>query len=438
MMRNFISHHRESLSGLINLGGSRLILTGLSFVSSILIARNLGAEQLGVFALMTGAFAYVSIFSEFGLRSTVTAEASRRDSTGAVFGIYLRLRLMICVATYIAVMAVTWLLYKPFVQPTALIMLSIFFFALQIDWILLINRQYHAAGWIALTRWVAYLGMIAIVTHFWQLDLKLLAQIFLYSWVIAAFFSWVAVFRSGGSLRPREGETAPEARPLIKSGAAVLGATLISQALQNADLLWVGKAFGASDAGHYYLASSIVGAGLIFANAIGQMATAQYALLRNDPTAIATKLKTDLRLMLLTSITISIAFYIAAPATQFLFGQQYEAVAELIRHFIPYAILYHAWSLYFCILIALGLEKNLLISNIITIALMPPLLLFATSTENLQHIAFAKAGLLAGGILLMHWKVSKYIQKKSLNFFIPTTITAVFSAAIIVAIDNLK
>ncbi len=411
-MRSLITRHRDALSGLISLGGSRLLLTGMSLLSSILIARGLGAEQLGMFALITAAFAYVSIFSEFGLRSTITAEASRRNDTGAVFAPYIRLRLLIATLAYTATLAVTGLFYPAYFKPTALIMLSIFFFALQIDWILLANRQYQTAGWISMTRWMAYLALIAMAMQFWHIDINVIAYIFLCSWMVGALSSWLAVIRNGGSLKPRPGTIAPDEKQLLKSGAPVLGATLISQALQNSDLLWAGKTFGASDAGHYYLASSVIGAGLIFANAIGQMATVQYAPLRNDPEKIIAKLKSDIWLMLSISLIVSIVIYAASPLARLLFGDEYFDVVTLIRRFIPYLILYHIWSLYFFIFIAIGLEKPLLKVNLATASLIPPLLILTTTLAGLNELAIAKGGILFGGILFMQWQLSTTFHLK--------------------------
>lgn len=429
-MRNLITQYRETILGLISFGGSRLLLTGMSFISSMLIARALGAEQLGEFSLITGVFAYVSIFADFGLRSTITAEASRRGNADSVIPIYIKLRLVIATFLYAATLTAVWLFYRQHIQSTALIMLSIFFSALQFDWILIVNRQYQTAGWIAITRGAAYLLLIVASMHFWHLTLDVLALIFLFSWIIAALCSWIAAIRWSRSQLSRNDEPVPDSAQLLKKGGPVLGATLVSQALQNADLLWVGHIFGTSDAGQYYLASSVIGAGLVFANATGQLANSQYATIKDAPISVGEKLKSDIRLLLIITSVVSVVLYVTAPhLVPTIFGNAFSTAGRLILSFLPYLILYHLWSLLFMASIALGLEKKLFRAKLATILLLPGTLATVSILQTLSSLAVAKGLILLPAIALIYFnlpKPTRLITTPTTTFFL--AMAGVFTA----------
>ena len=71
-------------------------------------------------------------------------------------------------------------------------------------------------------------------------------------------------------------------------GAMLALVTLTNQAQLSADLLVVGWSLGAPQAGDYYLASQILVAGLLFANAAGQIALARLPGLAARPELLRT------------------------------------------------------------------------------------------------------------------------------------------------------
>lgn len=430
-MKTFHYQHNRQILNLVNLGGSRLAVTVLSLLSSILIARNLGADQLGIFALITGSFAYISIISEFGLRSTITVESSRRHDVGSVFGTYLILRIMMAAVAYVLTMTAVQLLYPAYLEPIAAVMLSIFFLAMQVDWILLVNKNYAAAGWVSLTRWLAYLCLTTIVVHFSKLDINSLAYVFLFSWVILTFFSWLAVVRTSGAPWSRAKMLPPKMPALMKTGGPILGATLASQALQNADLLWIGKTFGPTDAGYYYMANSIITATLFFANAMGQIAMTRYASFNNETTLIATSLKSDIWIMTQISTFISLCLPLIAPVLiPLLFGNEYSIAGTLIISFAPYVILYHLWSLLFSVSIALGMEKVLFKSKILTLCALPVLLAVANFTNTLWSFAVIKGLTLFPAIIFIYRNLERSVQAEIKIALIFPTMIALLSTSL--------
>ena len=436
MISRFITSNRDSLYALANIGTSRLIITAFSFLSSILIARNLGAEQLGIYAIIIGVFAYISIIGDFGLRSVITVEASRLGGAETVFKNYIRLRLLISLSVYVITMVGCCFFYSEYIKPTALIMMGVFFFSLQVDWLLLVYRYYHSAAWVAAVRWVAYLLMVALTLQFTELTLFIMSQIFLYSWIISAFISWCIVFRKGALPQSNDKTSSVGSKKLLILGGPVLGATLVSQAIQNADLLWIGKAFGSKEAGYYYLASSITVAALIFANAIGQIATTQYAGLRGDLKKIRDKLKADIRISIGIGCVAGLALYLSRPLIIIFFGESFVYVGELIIYFIPYVIIYHLWSLYFSILIALGLERNLLYAKIGIVFILPFILLAASSAGDIKAIALSKTIVLSLGVFLMYLKTPKYLKGIFSCFLKPVFIVVFFTALFVFLSDH--
>lgn len=381
----------ETISVLGRLGGARIIFTALSFISSAIIARNLLTEELGIYAIMTGCFAYLSIIGDFGLRSTAIAEASKLDNVGAVLWKQIYLRLIVGTFLYLIFILICYIYYSEYILETAILTSSILVISFQIDWVLIVKKAYTNAAWASISRMVIFLLLIIISAQSLKLELIHISIIFLLSWSGSTLFSWHLVKKRPHSIPIPKNSKEPTYKHLIIQGAPILGATLTSQFIQNGDLLWIGAMLGKNDAAQYHIANSIVSACLIFANAIGQVANSKYAKLRNSRKKLKQALKTDSIVIFVAGIFISIALYLISPLVPIIYSEKYEFSATLVLYFIPYIILYHIWSLFFFILIALGKERELLNAKLFSVISLPFLFWAATLYSSTIMFAICKA-----------------------------------------------
>ena len=83
----------------------------------------------------------------------------------------------------------------------------------------------------------------------------------------------------------------PSPARMLRRGAALAAVAVTNQAQLSADLLVVGWALGAAPAGDYYLASQVLVAGLLFANAAGQIALARLPAVAAQPPLLLAALR---------------------------------------------------------------------------------------------------------------------------------------------------
>lgn len=390
------------LSGMASLGGSRLAIAFVSFAATALIARALGPEDFGVFSLLLGTYAYLAIAGEFGMRSIATSEASHGQSIAAVYPSYLRVRLTISAMALALTLPCVWWVEPNYLLEAALIMASVLIIPWQLDWVLIVKRHYALAAWATAARWLFWLALIGCAMLLNTLNLAILAGLFLLSWVLGNSVSILLVKHKNIRLHDTNTPDPHNFGSLIALGWPVFGMTIITQVLLNADLLWIGHHFGAESAGYYYLATAIVTAGLIFANAMGQIANSEYARLRDNPEAVAHKLVSDLRLVGAIALALALGLYfVAPPLLPLIFGDEYQPAIAVVLALIPYAVTYHLYTLYYFAGIALGWQHRFFKASLITVITLPVLLIWATQEGSLLTFAIAKCLMLVIAIITM-------------------------------------
>ncbi|MFZ1428871.1 MAG: oligosaccharide flippase family protein [Geminicoccaceae bacterium] len=374
--------HRLALLGAAR-GGASL----LGFVGVTLVAHALTPDELGRWSLALAVQGYALHAGEFGLRSVVTTEArSAGKLLPALLRCYLGLRLALSLLALAAVTLATALASPEQVWLIALVTLSILPMALQLDWLALADERPGLAALVLVLRPLMFLGLIGLCLT--ALTPTTLALCYLASWTVTAVVSWAALRRSG---QEHDGRL-PTARGMLRRGAALAFVTLTNQAQLSADLLVIGWSLGAAPAGDYFLASQILVAGLMFANASGQLALARLPELLGKPGRFVDCLATDARRLLWAACGIAAGLALLGPALlPTLFGPEHTEASQALLWLLPWFVLQHPTTLLQAALTAAHLERAVVWANIVMLLALGSGLALAAGGATLGGFAVARS-----------------------------------------------
>ncbi len=390
---------RRDLPGLACLGGARAVAALCGFAAVVLLARGLGPYEFGVWSLLLAVHGYALQFGELGLRSVLTAEAGASPSRArALLPSYLTLRTAASTLAWLAGFVFTALHAPVFLVPVALVFASLLPAAVQFDWIALARERAVLASLLFLVRPAGFLVLLLP----WSLlggDLGQLALLYLLGWILAAAFALPAL-----RLLPRGGAPPPRpVRTLLRRGLPLCITNLTSQAQYTLDLLVAGAVLGAAAVGEFYLAHAIAMAGLVFANAAGQLALARMSPLARRPAAFGLRLRGEIRIVAVTALSLGAAMILLAPwLVPFAFGDAYPRTPLLLVWLLPWFLLQHPTTLLQGTLAAVGRERRVLAGNLAMLAVLVPALAVAAWTADLRAFAAARALAELARLLTLH------------------------------------
>ena len=368
------------------LGTARGIAAGLGLAGVLLVARLLSPAQLGHWSLALAVQGYALHLGEFGLRSVVTTEAAHAGRLWTrLLGRYLALRLAASAAVLAVVVAGCALLRPGELQLVGLVTLSILPIALQLDWLAMVDDRARLAAGLLLVRPLAFLALLGL----WPGAVGPLgiASCFLLGWVMAAVLSWTACRRpqvlAAGSV--------PSPARMLRRGAALAVVTVTNQAQLSADLLVVGLSLGAAPAGDYYLASQVLVAGLLFANAAGQIALARLPALAVQPPLLRAALRGEMLALLRLAGAAAVATALAGAAVMpILFGAEHAGAAVPLLWLLPWFVLQHPSTLLQAALTAVGREADVIRVNLVALLVLFAGLAAAANGTTLEAFALAR------------------------------------------------
>lgn len=360
-------------------------LLGLGAV--LLVARILSPADLGRWSLALAVQGYALHLGEFGLRSVVTTEAANAGSRlPELLARYLRLRLALSLAALALVLAGCALLRPADLPLVGLVAASILPIACQLDWLALVADRTSLAAALLLARPLAFVALVLLLPG--DAGPVAIAAGFLAAWALAAIASLAALDRPTGGDRG----TVPGSRNMLRRGACLAAVTLTNQAQLSADLIAVGLVLGAATAGDYYLAGQILVAGLLAANAAGQLALARLPALAGDAAAFRAALRADLAPMLLFAGLVALALAAAAGSLlPWLFGAEHAGAVPALLWLLPWFVLQHATTLLQAALTAARREDRVLRANGVAIAVLLPALAAAAAGSGLAGFALARS-----------------------------------------------
>jgi O-antigen/teichoic acid export membrane protein len=366
------------------LGLARAAAAGLGLLAVLLIARALSPDQLGHWSLALAVQGYALHLGEFGLRAVATTEAARAGRRLPELLVrYLRLRLSLT-GLVLGLVVTGCALWRPGdLALVAVVTLSILPIALQLDWLALVDGRIWLASGLLLARPLVFLLLLAA----WPggLGPDGVALCFLAAWIAAAALSWVALLRPV----PDAAGTVPTVARMLRRGGSLAGVTVTNQLQLSADLLVAGWALGAAAAGDYWLAGQLLVAGLVFANAAGQMALARLPLL--GPDRLARAVFGDATRAMGVAVLGAVVGGLAAPwLLPVLFGAEHAGAAAMLPWLLPWFVLQHSTTVLQAGLAAGGREGTALRTNLLAVAVLLPALALAALAGSLAAFALAR------------------------------------------------
>lgn len=330
---------RRGLFRLAALGGARAMAAGLGLLAMLQLAPAAGPTVLGRWSMLLAVQGWALHLAECGLRSVVTAEgASTAGGPRRLLPVYLGTRLLLASLVTVLLLAGASMLAPETVPALALVLTSLFAIALQLDWLALVDDRPILAGALLLVRPAAWCLLLAFAGA--PLELDDLAALFALAWGLAALASWPL-------LRPATAPAVGRAPPLsalamLRLGVPLALVTLTNQGLLAADLFLVGLVLGAERAGSYYLATALVVAGLVLANAANQSALARIGALRARPAAARAELGRQLATATGLGLALACLGALVGPLlVPRLFGPAFAETVPIFLALLPWLALQH-------------------------------------------------------------------------------------------------
>lgn len=355
----------DAIERLVTMGGSRAVAAGLGFVATLLIARALDPAMLGLWSMALAVQGLAMHVAEAGLRSVAVTEVARQPAlAAALLRRVVRLRVLISTAVVVVASLLVRLLGLGDWDLTTILLACLLPIALQLDWLPLTLGRNREAALLLLVRTTAFVALLLAVPL--GSDPIRLAWLLLAAWWIAAIASW-SCLRLLTRVKPGDSgarTTGPGSGGLLRQALPIAFGTLASQVLLGLDLLLVGTRLGPEAAGFYFLASTVLVAGLVLANGLGQTALARMGASSEAPKAFVRALRSDLGLVLGVALVAAVTAMSLAPfLLPLAFGAVYAEAARLLPWLLPWFVLTHATIVLQAAMAAGRLGDRLVLAN---------------------------------------------------------------------------
>lgn len=354
---------RRIAGAFVALGAGEIIGRLLAFATTLVIARVLGADGYGVYAMALAVGLYLASASESGLAAVgVRAIAEGTEDVAALASAVSGVRLVIAAALMGTAALVTQLVVP---DPDRSILLLSFLVlipvALDLRWVLIGLELSGPVGWARVVGEATTLvGVVWLVDDIDQLGTAMLCYVA--GVVVSTTLLWLALRRRGTpatiAWRPRL------AVPLLKRGLPVAGQFLLGLMIFNADLLLLRLMRGSESTGLYAAAYAplafAVNVGYAFAYSVLPVLVAERAGER-DASALY-----GAQLVRMLSIAFPLAVGGALVAGEIIalgFGPDYADAAPVLTALMMSVPFAGATALSWTALTVLGRERWLFIST---------------------------------------------------------------------------
>lgn len=427
----FSSPWWQTLSGLINLSSTRFITLVVTLISTTVVARSLGPTEYGLLVWITSIYAYLMIGAEFGSRTIVMSEASALKSCAPLMSSYLRFRILSGIMFFAVGMCILNFYDSSLLGLGFGVFITLMASPFLFDWALMVQGSYFLAGATLTIRACAYLLAVATARILNMLSLSFVAVAFPLSWFVAAFSSYL-FYRKSYSPSHIQIDPVDMTPKFLRSGLYVVGSSFVSQTFQNADLIWIGLFHSASETGTYGLAATLVTAGSLFGNALGQVALSKYGVYKNNQEQLLPQFRKDMWLTLSLASTVSIGCAVCGPIfVPIIFGIRFAESATLLLAFIPYLFLQHGFIVIYSVFLSVNLERQTLSALTFAAIAFPLVFMLVAPSENMALYALAKGGLLEATLILMVLSAPQNIKKPLLLAIAPNLIFGLLSFVLV-------
>ena len=370
-----------------------------NFGIGVMLARLLGPQEFGVFAVAYVALFAMQTFNELGMGMAIVRwERDPSEITPTVTTI----SVLVSVVAYAACFAVAPVYASAMGDPAATSVVRVLAVAILIDGFCntpngLLQRRFQqgrnaiaiqSGGWTGtgITVALAWAGYGAMSLAIGQVAGALICMILLLSF-------------APGSLRM--GFNRSRARELFGFGLPLAGTNVIAFAVTSVDQVVVGHILGATALGFYVLAFNVASWPTnIFSNPVRNVTPALFARLQSDPAALRSSFLTALGL--LSAIALPLCLLIAGcaePLIGMVYGAHWLPAAEPLRWLAILAALRILIELSYDYFVVLGRSRFVLIVQLVWVLVLIPALIMGAHAYGIAGVAAAEAAVAAFAVL---------------------------------------
>ena len=355
----------------------------------IVLARILGPQEFGTFAVATVALLAVLSFNELGVSLAIVRwPGDPREIAPTVTTISVLSSSVMCLACYFGAPAFSAAMGAPAATPVVrLLGLSVVVSGLAAAPVAMLQRTFRQdrkmiADQVA--SWTSALTSIALALNGFGAMSLAIGQ-------LAGSVVGAALFIAFAPRSLRFGFDPARARALLRFGLPLAGSSVVVFAVTNVDRLVVGAVLGPVPLGFYVLAANLANwPAAMFSVPVRSVAPALLARLQSDPPAMrATFLSTGGLLAAITLPACVVLATAADPLITLVYGQVWQPAAAVLTWLALLAALRILFELVYDYFVVLANTRVVLIVQIVWLAALVPALYYGASVGDAAGAAGA-------------------------------------------------
>jgi PST family polysaccharide transporter len=239
----------KAASGAVLTGAAQIYRTGINFVSSVFLARQLTPADFGLIAMVSTCVGLVAVIQDLGLNQAIIQRRTiSKAQVSALFWLSLGFGLLLAVTLALSAPGIAWFYSESRLTPlTVAFAFLLVLGSTQSQLLALLNREFRIKALAAIDVLTATVGAIVGVTiawltaSYWALFMSSLASI-----ATSVACAWLMC-----SFRPGVPSFEGNFREMISFGSGVSGFNFANYFARNADNVLIGRFYGSEPLGLY-------------------------------------------------------------------------------------------------------------------------------------------------------------------------------------------
>lgn len=395
-----MKHRREPIQVMDNraLGGLASRALSWSFINTavsrfgtlaigIVLARVLGPQAFGTFAVATVALIAVLSFNELGVSLAIVRwPGDPKEIAATVTTISVVSSLALTIAAYVAAPTFATAMGDPAATDVVrLMMLCILVNGLVATPAALLQRQFRQGKRMIVDQVNVWVGAILSVS----LALGGMGAMSLAIGRVVGTVLAAVLFIIYSPLPLRFGFDRTKVRQLLKFGLPLAGSSIIVFAVGYADQLTAGAMLGATALGYYVLAFNLASWPVsMFSQPLRSVAPAAFSRLQHDRTAMTRSLRSIIGLLASVSVPICLLLAGAAdPIIEFVYGEVWAPAAPVLTWLAILAAFRIFFELAYDYLVVLGRSATIFTVQVVWLVVLIPGLILGAALWGLPGLA---------------------------------------------------
>ncbi len=305
---------KQSLTGIGSLLKRQLFVTGITFASTIVLARILAPHLFGVYAIVAFVVQFFSMFSDVGIGAALIQKKDKlnNEELSTIFWLQQILVFIVVILVFLAaplVLRIYTTMPPESVWFIRVMALSFLFTSLKTVPAILMERaiDFNKVAWVDILESASFqvtaISLALAGFGVWSFIVAALIQSVLGVILIYALSSW----------RPSFQYNFNSARSLIGFGLPYQGNTILSFIKDAVTPLFIGAYAGAAAVGYVNWARNLAFAPLMLSNSFGRVAFPAYARLQYDKKLLQDAVERSIRMMTLVMFPITTMLFALGP-----------------------------------------------------------------------------------------------------------------------------